>query len=161
MAFSNRYSSLERWDVLSPSSDSTPTSRKTASVNSCKNLRAIQRSDQKLWPFQMSTLVRSAETSAHRVAIPLLLQGKRCPQTPVKISGRPIGGIKSYGPFEPLLWSRAKSPLPHRVANPHLLQGKWRPETPVKFWGRSNSRIKSYGPFELGLWSRAQRPLPH
>jgi hypothetical protein len=35
-----------------PSSDSTSTTRKTASGNSCKNLREIQRSDQKLWPLR-------------------------------------------------------------------------------------------------------------
>jgi len=33
------------------SRDSIGTSRKTGSGNNCKTLRAIQRSDQKLWPF--------------------------------------------------------------------------------------------------------------
>jgi hypothetical protein len=69
----------------SPSSDSTYTARKTASGNSCKNLRAMQRSHQKLWPFRTGTLVSTVETSAYRVAIPHLLQGKRLPETPVKI----------------------------------------------------------------------------
>jgi len=40
------------------------TTRKTASGHSCKNLREIQRSDQKLWPFRTGTLVSSDETSA-------------------------------------------------------------------------------------------------
>jgi hypothetical protein len=42
------------------------------------------------------------------------------------------GRIKSYGPFEPVLWSRAQRHPRHRVAIAHLLQGKRRPETPVK-----------------------------
>jgi hypothetical protein len=46
----------------SPSSDSTSTPRKTASGNSYKNLRAIQLSDQKFWPFRTGTLVSRDET---------------------------------------------------------------------------------------------------
>jgi hypothetical protein len=61
MALSNRYSGLERRAFGSRSSDSTSTPRKTASGNSCKNLREIQRSDQKLWPFRTGTLVRRDE----------------------------------------------------------------------------------------------------
>jgi hypothetical protein len=48
----------------SSSSDSTCIPRKMASGNSCKNLRAIQWSDQKLWPFRTGTLVSSNEPSA-------------------------------------------------------------------------------------------------
>jgi hypothetical protein len=33
-----------------------------------------------------------------------------------------------YGPFEPVLWSRATRPPSHRVALQHLLQGKQRPK---------------------------------
>jgi hypothetical protein len=60
-AWSNRrikiYGSFEtlhksrRPDLISPSSDSKATIRKTASGNSCKNLNAIQRLDKTLWPF--------------------------------------------------------------------------------------------------------------
>jgi hypothetical protein len=39
----------------SPSCNSTSTPRKTASGNSCKSLREIQQSDQKLWPFRTGT----------------------------------------------------------------------------------------------------------
>jgi hypothetical protein len=46
-----------------PIFDSTSTPRKTASGTSCKDLRAIQRSDQKLWPFQTRTLISSDVTS--------------------------------------------------------------------------------------------------
>jgi len=103
MDLSNRYAGPERRDVHSSSSDSTSTPRKTTSGNFCKNLRAIQRSDQKLWPFRTRTLVWSAETSIHRVAIPHLFQEKRRPKTLVKISGRPNDRIKSYDPFKSLL----------------------------------------------------------
>jgi len=60
-AWSNRrikiYGSFEtlhkssRPDLISPSSDSKATTRKTASGNSCKNLNAIQWLDKTLWPF--------------------------------------------------------------------------------------------------------------
>jgi len=45
-------------------SDSTSTPRKTESGNSCKRLREIPRSYQKLWPFRTGTLVSSDETSS-------------------------------------------------------------------------------------------------
>jgi hypothetical protein len=48
----------------SPSSDSTSTPRKTTSGNSCKILREIQRSDQKLWQFQTGTRVVGDDTSS-------------------------------------------------------------------------------------------------
>jgi len=67
--------------------------------------------------------------------IPHVLQGKRLPETPVKNYGRSNGRIKSYGPFEPVLWSRATIPPTHGVAIPHVLQGKRLPETPVKIKG--------------------------
>jgi len=76
MALSNGYSSLERRASSSPKSDSTSTSRKLASGNSCKILMAIKRSDQKLRPLHTGTLVWSIEPLPHRKAIPHLLQGK-------------------------------------------------------------------------------------
>jgi hypothetical protein len=68
-----------------PSSDSASSPRKTASGNSCKNLRAIQRSDQKLWPFEPVLLSRATRPPPHRVAIAHLLQEKQYPEAPVKI----------------------------------------------------------------------------
>jgi hypothetical protein len=64
MPLSNRYSSLERRDLRLTEYDSTSTRRKTASGKSCKNLKAIQRSDEKLWPFRTGTMVSSDETTA-------------------------------------------------------------------------------------------------
>jgi hypothetical protein len=116
----------------SSSSGSTSSTRKTASGNSCKNMRAIQRSDQNLWPFRTGTLVSSDDTSDSPSSDPHLLEGKRLLKTPVKIEGRSNGRIKSYGHFEPVLWSRATRPPPHRVAIPHVLQEKQLPETPLK-----------------------------
>jgi hypothetical protein len=97
--------------------------------------------------------------SPHRVAIPHLLQGKRCSETAVKILGRSNGRIKS--PFESLLRSLATRPPPHSITISHLLQANQLAETPIKIWGRSNGRIKSYGSFKPGLWFGAQRPQPH
>jgi hypothetical protein len=68
----------------SPSSDSTSTPRKTASGNSCKILREIQRSDQKLWLFERVLWSGATIPPPHRVAIPHLLLGKWRPETPVK-----------------------------------------------------------------------------
>jgi hypothetical protein len=45
------YSSLAEETSSSPSSESKATVRKLASGNACKNLSAIQRSDQKFWLF--------------------------------------------------------------------------------------------------------------
>jgi hypothetical protein len=69
----------------SSSSNSTSITRKTASGNSCKNLRAIQRSDQELWPFEPVLWSAATRPPTHRVAIPHLLLLKRLPETPVKI----------------------------------------------------------------------------
>jgi len=66
------------------SSYSTSTPRKTASGNSCKILREIQRSDQKLWPFPTVTLVVGTIPPHHRVVIPHQILGKRRPETPLK-----------------------------------------------------------------------------
>jgi hypothetical protein len=69
----------------SPSSDSASTARETASGNSCKNLRAIQRSNQKLRPFRTCTLVSSSETSASPSRDSTSTARKTVSETPVKI----------------------------------------------------------------------------
>ena len=60
-----RHSGLARHDLLlnEKGFHRCPT-RKTASGNSCKNLSAIQRSDQKLWPFSAIILVWRAKTAS-------------------------------------------------------------------------------------------------
>jgi len=64
MALSNGCSGRGRRYLRLTSSDSTSTPRKTPSGNSCKILREIQRSNQKLWPFRTGALVAGADTSA-------------------------------------------------------------------------------------------------
>ena len=73
------------WTSYSPSTDSISTPRKTASENSYKNLSAIQRSDQKLCPFQLLFWSGANRHPLYQVAIPYLVQGKRPQKTPVKI----------------------------------------------------------------------------
>ena len=117
----------------SPSGDSTSTPRKTASGNSSKILSVIQRSDQKLWRFRTGTLVSSDETSPSPSGDSTSTPRKTASGNSCKKLRTSNGRIKSYGPFEPALWSRATTRPPHRVAIPHLLQGNQRPETPIKF----------------------------
>src|SRR4030067_1071410 len=83
------------------------------------------------------------------------------PETPVKFGSRSNGRIKSYSPYEPLLFPGATSDPPHRVSIPHPLYGEGHPKTPVKFGSRSNGRIKSYSPYRpVGLAGTTRGP-PH
>jgi hypothetical protein len=132
MALSNMYTALERRDLRLPSSDSTSTPRKTASGNSCKNLRVIPRSDQKLWPFRTATPVSSEETSSSLGSDFTFTTRKTGSGNSCKNFRATQRLDQKLWPFEPLLWSGAKTQWPHRIGNPHLLQGKWRPETLVK-----------------------------
>jgi hypothetical protein len=83
------------------------------------------------------------------VGIPWVIQGKRPPETTLKLSWRSNGRNKSYGLFHLLFPSAATRPPIHRVGIPSVIQGKRPPETSVKLSWRSNGRIKSYGPFQL------------
>jgi hypothetical protein len=116
----------------SASGDSSSTPRKTASGNSSKILREIQRSDQKLWPLRTGTMVSSDETSSSPSSDSTSTPRKTASGNFCKSLREIQRRIKSYGPFERLQWSRATRPPPHRVAIQHLLQGKQRPETTVK-----------------------------
>jgi hypothetical protein len=116
----------------SPSSDSTSTPWKTASGNSCKILREIQRWDQKLWPFPTGTLVVGDDTSASPSRDSTSNPRKTASRNSCKILREIQRLDQKYGPFERVLWSRATIPPHHRVAIPHVLLGKLRPKTPVK-----------------------------
>jgi hypothetical protein len=116
----------------SPSSNSTSTPRKTASGKSCKNLRAIQRSDQQLWPFRTGTLVSSDDTSDSPSSYSTSTTRKTASGNSCKKLRAIQRSDQQLWPFEPVLWSAATRPPPHREAIPHLLQGKRLPETPVK-----------------------------
>jgi len=84
-------------------SDSIAYPMKIASGNPCKNLSAIQRSEQKLWPFWADTQVRPTRHPRHRVAISYQTQGKQPLETAVKFWERSNSRIKRYGPLEPIL----------------------------------------------------------
>jgi hypothetical protein len=116
----------------SPISDSTSNPRKTASIISCKNLRMIQRSDQKLCPFRTGTLVWSEETSASPSCDSTSTPRKTASGNSCKNLREIQRSDQKYAPSEPDLWLGARRAPSHRVAIPHLLQEKQRPETPVK-----------------------------
>jgi len=133
MALFSRYSCLERQDLPhSVIRDSMGNTMKTTSGNYCTTFIAIQRSDQKLLPFSTVIPVWSDKTPIHRVGIPSVIQGKRPPETSVKLSWRSNGRIKSYGPFQLLFRSGATRPPIHRVGIPWVVQGKRTTETTVK-----------------------------
>jgi hypothetical protein len=71
MALFSCYSGLVRQDVLFVQVDSIGTSRNTGSGNCCKTVRAIQRSDQKLWPISAVISIwgdkTSSSTSRHSI----------------------------------------------------------------------------------------------
>jgi len=64
MAISNRYSSLARPDLIITEYRFLIHSMQRTSGNSSKSLTEIQRSDQKLWPFQTVTLAWRDQTSS-------------------------------------------------------------------------------------------------
>jgi len=115
-----------------PSGDSTSPPRKTAFGNSCKKLREIQRSDQKLWPFRTGTMVSSVETSSSPSGDSTSTPSKTRSANSCKSLREIQRSDQMLCPFEPVLWSRATRPPPHRVVIQHLLQGNQRPETRVK-----------------------------
>ena len=64
MAIWNRYSSLARPDLIITEYRFLINSMQRTSSNSSKSLIAIQRSDQKLWPFRTVTLAWRDQTSS-------------------------------------------------------------------------------------------------
>jgi len=135
--------------------------RKAAFENYCKTLSAIQRSDQKLWPYSTVIPVWSDKTSYSSSRNSIGNTRKTASETTVKLSWRSNGRIKSYGPFQLFFRSGATRPPIHRVGILSVIQGKLPSKTTVKLSWRSNGRIKSYGPFQLLFWSGATRPPIH
>jgi hypothetical protein len=115
----------------SPSGDSTSTTRKTASGNSCKSLREIQRSDQKLWPFRTGTLVSNDDTSSSPSGDSSSTPRKPASRNSCKNLREIQRSDQKLWPFQTGLLFRATRSPRHRVAIQHLLQGKQSPETPV------------------------------
>jgi hypothetical protein len=109
----------------SSSRDSIGRTRKMGFGNYCKNIWA--RSNR--WiksdgPFQL--LFRSGTTRPplHRVGIPKILQGKRVPETTLKLLARSNNRIKSYSLFLLLFSSSMTRPLLPQVGIPYVEQGK-------------------------------------
>jgi len=131
---------------FSLNSDSTGTPMKTASGNRNKILRAIKRSNQKLWPFW-------ADTQCWR---PDILITQRFHSLPNKNSlWKPYKNLSAIPRSDKKLWHFSADTLVwstshprHRVGIPYLPHGKQPLETPVKIQTWSNGRIKCYGPFE-------------
>jgi hypothetical protein len=133
MALSNGYSGRGRRYLRIPSSDSTSTPRKTASGNSCKILREIQRSDQKLWTFRTGTLVAGEDTSASPSSDSTSTPRKTASGNTCKILREIQRSDQKLWPFGTGTLVAGDDTSASRVAIPHLLLGKRRPETPVKF----------------------------
>jgi len=161
MALSNRYSRLERraLSVIEWRFHVTP--RTKASGNSCKNLKEIKRSDQKLWPFRTGTLFWSNETSASPSG-----DSTSTPRTTA--SGNSCKTLREIKRSDQKLWpSRTDtlvssdetpaSPSSDSTSTPR----KTASGNSKKIWGRSNGPIKSYSPFKPVHWSRATRTPPH
>ena len=83
-------------------------------------------------PIQLLFRSGASRPPIHRVGIPSIIQGKRPPETSVKLSWRSNGRIKSYGPFQLLFRSGATRPPIHRVGIRSVIQAKRPPEISVK-----------------------------
>jgi len=142
----------------STSRDSIAISRKMASRNYWKPWARSNSRIKIYCLFQLLFRSGARRPPLQRVGILKGLQGKRPPETTVKLWACSNGRIKSYGPFQ-MLDRSGETRLPlQRVGIPWVLQGKRPPETTVKLWARSNSGIISYGPFQLLYRSGSTRP---
>jgi len=146
MALVSRYSVLADKTYPSPSSHYIATPSKTESRNPFKNLRAIQRSYQKLWPSW-------ADTQGWRPDILVTqwfysLPNENSLWKPCKNLSAIPRSDKKLWPFsaDTVVWSTSHPR--HRVGIPYLPHGKQPLETPVKIQAWSNGRIKCYDPFE-------------
>jgi hypothetical protein len=99
-----------RTDIVGVEQGFNATPRKRASENSFKNLGAIQRSNEKLSTFLAGTVVASVvrpeRTSSAWCSDSMLLQEIKPREAPLKFWERYNGRIKSYCPFQLVLWSR-------------------------------------------------------
>ena len=132
MAISNRYSSLARPVLIITEYPFLIHSMEKGIRNASKSLTAIQRSDQKLWPFRTVTQAWRDQTSSSPRIDSSSTQWKRA-------SGNSSNSLNAIQPsdqklwhFEPFLKPDATRPHHHRVSIPHPLNGKGHPESPVK-----------------------------
>jgi hypothetical protein len=116
----------------SPSIHSSSTPWKRASGNSSKSLTAIQRSDQKLWPFPTVTQAWCDQTSSSPSIDSSSTPSKSASGNFNKSLAAIQRSDQKLWPFEPLLKPGATRPHHHRVSIPHPLPGKGHLETPVR-----------------------------
>jgi len=131
------------------------------SGNSCKNLRAIQQSDQKLRPFRTGTLVSSAETSASPSSDSTSTAMKTASGNSCKNLRAIQRSDQKLRPFRTgtLVSSPETSASPSSDSTSTLRKtGFGNSSKNLLAIQRSN---QSYGPFEPVTWSREQRPPPH
>jgi len=117
----------------SSSRDSMGNTMNTASRNYCKTFMAIQRSDQKLWPFSPVIPVWSDKTSysasRHSKGNTMKTASGNYCKTFMAIQR----SDKTLWPFSPVIfWFGATRPPIQRVGIPFVIQGKRPPETSVK-----------------------------
>jgi len=124
-------------------------------------LRAIQRSDKKLWPFRTGTLVSSDQTSDSP-------SGDSISSTRKTASGNSCKTLRAIQRSDQKLWpfrtgtlvsidDTSDSPSSDSTSSTR----KTASGNSCKNFKRSNGRIKSYGPFEPVLKSRSTIPPTH
>ena len=131
----------------SASRDSMGNTMKTASGNYWKTFMAIQRSDQKLWPFSPVIPVWSDKTSYSSSRDSMGNTMKTASGNYCKTFMAIQRSDQKLWPFSTVIPFGATRPPIHRVGIPQVIQWKRPLETTVKLLARSNGRIKRYAPF--------------
>jgi hypothetical protein len=142
----------------SPSSDSTYTPRKMVSGNSCKILRTIQRSNQKLWTFRTGTMVAGDDTSASASSDSTSTPRKTASGNSCKILREIQRSDRKLWPFRTRTPVSSDDPSASSSSFPHLLLGKRSPETPVNFEGDPTEGSKVMA-LSNGYYGRGRRYL--
>jgi len=145
----------------SPSGYSPSTSRKTASRNSYKKLREIQRSDQKLWPFRTVTMVSSDEPSSSPSGDSTSTSRKTASRKSCKKLREIQRSDQKLWPLRTgtMVWNDETSCSPSGDST--STTRKTASGNYCKSFREINGRIKSYVPFERLQWSGATIPPPH
>jgi len=117
----------------SASRDSMGNTRKTASGNYYKTFSWRSNGRIKSYgPFQLLFWSGATRPPIHRVGIPSVIQGKRHPETTLKLWVLYNSWIKSYGPFQLLFRCGVTRPCIQRVGIPSVIQRKRPQEISVK-----------------------------
>jgi len=115
----------------SSSIDSSCTTWKSASGNSCNSLIAIQRSDRKLWHFLTVHQGWLDQTSSSPSIDSSFTPWKSASGNSSKILIAIQRSDRKLWPFDPSIQPGSTRPHHHRVSIPHPPCGKGHPETPV------------------------------